>query len=160
MFRRFNDAGDDDEEIDPGDLGLLSHLNHIGDPVKRTRPLRTLTRKSIKPKRLFESEEDKAAREREKEEEIMTDVEERTSEEEGLGKEISKTTASLKSRNDSVKATEKKTSPFDKWPRLKNGSREGPTGKAVKRSASAALDGSPPEAGHEITNSSKRKSRA
>lgn len=112
--------------------------------------MRTLTRKSIKPKRLFESAEDKAKRELEKEEEALTDVDEREFED-----EVSAVT------HKSVKITgstiEKKTSPFDKWPRLKKGSREGSATKATKRSAAEALNGSPADT--EI-KTSKRKVRA
>jgi hypothetical protein len=39
-------------------------------------PLKTLTRRSIKPTRLFQTEEQKRAREAEKEEEALTDIEE------------------------------------------------------------------------------------
>lgn len=147
VFRRFEDAGEEEEVIDPDDLGLLTHA---ADGSTRTQPMRTLTRKSIKPKRLFESAEDKAKRELEKEEEALTDVDEREFE-----NEVSAVT------HKSVKITgstiEKKTSPFDKWPRLKKGSREGSATKATKRSAAEALNGSPADT--EI-KTSKRKVRA
>ena len=72
MYRRFDDMGEEEEVIDAEDLGLLEHLP---DGAERL-PMKTLTRKSIKPKRLFQTEEQKKAREAEKEREASTDVEE------------------------------------------------------------------------------------
>ncbi|RMZ80956.1 hypothetical protein DV738_g2360, partial [Chaetothyriales sp. CBS 135597] len=46
VYRRFNDAFEEEEEIDDLDLGLLEHTDEAS---RRTRPLKTLTRKSIKP---------------------------------------------------------------------------------------------------------------
>jgi hypothetical protein len=117
--------------------------------------MRTLTRKSIKPTRLFESEEDKAARERARQEEEATDVEARTSED-----EFPRTNGSSKSLKTPTQSADKKVSPFDKWPRLKKGSREGSTSKALKRTASDALDGSSIEDTGDVSRSSKRKTRA
>ena len=72
MYRRFDDMDEEEEVIDTGDLGLLEH---VSDGAERL-PMKTLTRKSIKPKRLFQTEEQKRAREAEKEREASTDVEE------------------------------------------------------------------------------------
>lgn len=72
MYRRFDDMDDEEEEIDTEDLGLL---RHVPDGNERL-PMKTLTRKSIKPKRLFQTEEQKKAREAEKEREASTDIEE------------------------------------------------------------------------------------
>jgi hypothetical protein len=62
---------EEEEVIDTTDLGLL---DRVPDGALRL-PMKTLTRKSIKPKRLFQTEEQKRAREAEKEEEAATDVE-------------------------------------------------------------------------------------
>ena len=72
MYRRFDDGSEDEEEIDTADLGLLERN---GDPSSIV-PLKTLSRKSIKPTRLFQTEEQKRTREAEKEEEALTDIEE------------------------------------------------------------------------------------
>ena len=50
-------------------------LERNGD-VASVAPLKTLTRRSIKPTRLFQTEEQKRTREAEKEEEALTDIEE------------------------------------------------------------------------------------
>jgi hypothetical protein len=63
---------EEEEVIDTQDLGLLEHLS---DGAERL-PMKTLTRKSIKPKRLFQTDEQKKAREAEKEREVSTDIEE------------------------------------------------------------------------------------
>ena len=65
---------EEEEVIDAADLGLLEH---VPDGAERL-PMTTLTRKSIKPKRLFQTDEQKQAREAEKEEEAATDIEENT----------------------------------------------------------------------------------
>ena len=68
----FDDDDDEEEEIESEDLGLLEHS---GGGVIAVKPLKTLTRKSIKPTRLFQTVEQKRAREAEKEEEAVTDIE-------------------------------------------------------------------------------------
>ena len=152
MFRRFNDAGDDEEEFEVDEPGLLSYSN---DSVQRTRPMRTLTRKSIKPKRLFESEEDRLARLKGKEEEIATDIDDRASEE-----EISTATASHKHVKGSIKSGDKKTSPFDKWPRLKKGGRGASSEKSTKKSAYETANGTSTDTPTEAVRTLKRKTRA
>jgi hypothetical protein len=72
MYRRFDDMEEEEEVIDTDDLGLLEHLS---DGAERL-PMKTLTRKSIKPKRLFQTEDQKKAREAEQEREASTDIEE------------------------------------------------------------------------------------
>lgn len=62
---------EEEEVIDTEDLGLLEHLS---DGAERL-PMKTLTRKSIKPKRLFQTDEQKKAREAEKQREVSTDIE-------------------------------------------------------------------------------------
>ena len=57
--------------IDTEDLGLLERNGDLSSVA----PLKTLTRKSVKPTRLFQTEEQKRAREAEKEEEALTDIE-------------------------------------------------------------------------------------
>ena len=71
VFRKFDDE-DEEEEIDAADLGLLrnSGINPSDIP-----PLKTLSRKSIKPRRLFQTEQQKLEREAEKEEEALTEIE-------------------------------------------------------------------------------------
>ena len=78
VYRRFadDDEAEEEEVIDEQDIGLLGQTSAEGE---HRRPIRTLTRKSIKPTRLFQTEEQKAAREREKEEEAMTDLEDEAS---------------------------------------------------------------------------------
>lgn len=152
VYRRFDDQGEDEEEeIDEDDLGLLSRTPGGSE---RLRPMRTLTRKSIKPTRLFQTEEQKAAREREKEEEAMTDVEEHSSTDSSSVKPQTKTVKGSKSAKEP--GNEKKTSPFDQWSRARK-SQDGSTSKAAKRSASDAFDrGSP---GAEVQPGPKRKAR-
>ena len=53
-------------------------MEHNGD-LSSIAPLKSFTRKSIKPTRLFQTEEQKRAREAKKEEEALTDIEERPS---------------------------------------------------------------------------------
>jgi hypothetical protein len=53
-------------------LGLLERNGDLASVA----PLKTLTRRSIKPTRLFQTEEQKRTREAEKEEEALTDIEE------------------------------------------------------------------------------------
>ena len=57
--------------IDAEDLGLLERNGDLSSVA----PLKTLTRKSVKPTRLFQTEEQKRARQAEKEEEALTDIE-------------------------------------------------------------------------------------
>lgn len=71
IYRKF-DSDIEDEEIDSEDLGLLEHSR---GPVPDVKSLRTLTRKSIKPTRLFQTELEKRTHEAEKEEEAPTDIE-------------------------------------------------------------------------------------
>lgn len=56
-------------------MGLLERNGDLSSIA----PLKTLTRKSIKPTRLFQTEGQKRAREAEKEEEALTDIEEQPS---------------------------------------------------------------------------------
>ena len=158
VYRRFDDAEDEEEEIDPDDLGLLEHTAD-GSDVK---PLKTLTRKSVKPTRLFQTEEQQKAREVEKEEEALTDIEDA---EAGEGDESAeagqsntkdadlKSGRSLRSTTQAAHVTSNATrkeamdsksskngSPFDSWPRVKTGSRSaGPTPKGRKRGATEAV---------------------
>jgi hypothetical protein len=75
LYRKFEDASEEEEEIDAEDLGLLERSGDLSSIA----PLKTLTRKSIKPTRLFQTEEQKRIREAEKEEEALTDIEEQAS---------------------------------------------------------------------------------
>jgi len=148
VFRRFDDQNEEEEEIDEDDLGLLGHAS---DGAERVRPLRSLTRKSIKPTRLFQTEDQKAARQREKEEEAATDVEEHSSAESSSAVNPATVVKPSKSAGNPAKG---KTSPFDQWGRAKkpvNGS----ASRSSKRTAGDAFDRGSPEAGPRA--SSKRK---
>lgn len=134
-------------------MGLLGH----SPTTSNTKPIKTLTRRSIKPKRLFESETKKRAREAEEEEEAVTDIEESTGsnedapvtdEDSGVASPTLKTGRSLRSTgaanlvadeaesNGVNTRSGKKTSPFDSWPRLKSGTSSVVAGqKSKKRSA-------------------------
>lgn len=137
VYRRFDDTGEEEEEIDAEDLGLLEHADDGGS---RLRPMKTLTRKSIKPTRLFQSETQKRDRQREKEEEAVTDVED----EAAPVAESSAAAASSSKANISSKLDKPRTaSPFDTWARVKGPGRSSSTSKGQKRTASEALDDTP-----------------
>src|SRR2546423_9316624 len=144
FYRRFDDASEDEEEIDAEDLALLER-DGVLSPVA---PLKTLTRKSIKPTRLFQTEEQKYAREAEKEEEALTDIEEPPS---GSANRVASPSTPTKVAASESPATPpptgralrstakkeatdanvvveknkakkpKKASPFDSWKRVKSG---------------------------------------
>lgn len=156
VYRRFNDIGDDEEEIDEEDLGLLEHTSNGTTDVK---PLKTLTRRSVRPKRLFQTEAQKRAREQEKEEEAATDIEDLGDGAEGgpstsvshasesnLGRGLrSKKHAPPSSEQDSPEGQSSrhshKGSPFDSWPRRKPGSRATVgSQKGKKRAANEVTD--------------------
>ncbi|RMD44696.1 hypothetical protein DV735_g271, partial [Chaetothyriales sp. CBS 134920] len=136
VYRRFNDSFEEEEEIDDLDLGLLEHTE---DGAPRTRRLKTLTRKSIKPTRLFQQEVQRRARERAKEEEAPTDIDEAGDDEADEAEdEAEDAEASPTNRRRSVASldTKSKVSPFDAWPRVKPGTRSASAAK--KRSANEA----------------------
>ena len=157
---------EEEEEIDTADLGLLEH---VPDGAERL-PMKTLTRKSIKPKRLFQTEQQKKAREAEKEEEAATDIEEHTAQidvpatssidgievvdlvtpaEPGRAlRSPKKTAAVLQTSKPSVveKVKEHHTkngSPFAAWKRVKSsaGSSAPTSAKGTKRQASEIEEG-------------------
>lgn len=155
VFRRFDDDDDEEEEIDAGDLGLLEH----NPKDSGGKPLKTLTRRSIKPTRLFQTEEQKRAREAEKEEEALTDIEDPTGpsgdilgemreSKESETVPMPKSGRSLRSAmkgeggaNERSRHSSKKVSPFDSWPRLKStGRSEGGSSKGRKRGAAEAVE--------------------
>lgn len=74
MFKRFDDSSEVEEDtiIDPNDLGLLENRVADADSLRIAKPLK---RKSIKPTRLFQTQGQKQAREAEKAEEAVTDIE-------------------------------------------------------------------------------------
>ncbi|ERF77107.1 hypothetical protein EPUS_08674 [Endocarpon pusillum Z07020] len=77
VFKRFDDGSEEEETtVDPNDLGLLEHSSADADTLKLLKPM---TRKSIRPTRLFQTEEQKRAREAEKAEEEVTDIDEEPS---------------------------------------------------------------------------------
>jgi len=153
VYRRFDDEDDEEEVIDEDELGLLEHSPRGSN----TKPLKTLTRRSIKPKRLFQTEAQKKARETREGEEAPTDIEEQASEvddEESspvspsyeAGRSLRSTgKAHLIPSEDEVKAADgrpnQKTSPFDSWPKMKSGggSTIG-TSKGKKRGATEAIE--------------------
>lgn len=152
VYRRFDDAGEEEEVIDPEELGLLEHASDGAEIVK---PLRTLTRKSIKPRKLFQAATPvRKSRRSQEDEEIETDIDD---DNEVEAKEQPSPTRASRSRTvpgvegDATTVTtggkRKRGSPFDKWPRMKSGSRSRSTGAGVatasrgrKRTAAEALD--------------------
>jgi hypothetical protein len=102
-----------------------------------------LTRKSIKPTRLFQSELDKRAKSREREEEAATDVEEETAAE-SVAESSNHVNGAAPKGSFTAKVEEmeksRKSSPFDAWPRVKGSSRPSSASKGQKRSAAEALD--------------------
>lgn len=148
VYRRFDDTGEEEEEIDAEDLGLLEHTDN---GAARVKPLKTLTRKTIKPRRLFQNEKRKRANNdvAEEDEEALTDIDEPTA---GSKAADAATTDSAEnqpsqlSQESSGKTTQrgvdkpKKASPFDSWPRVKAGSRSSAgSGRGQKRTASEAM---------------------
>jgi hypothetical protein len=123
-------------------------LERNGD-LASVAPLKTLTRRSIKPTRLFQTEEQKRTREAEKEEEALTDIDEQLGQDATLlispstptkfdesetpatppptGRTLRSTSKKDPSNNNlvSVSAVEnkakkpKRASPFDSWKRVK-----------------------------------------
>jgi hypothetical protein len=176
VYRRFEDESEEEEVIeDADDLGLLEHNTH---GKVNTSPMKTLSRRSIKPKRLFESETQKRAREAEKEEEAMTDIEVDANVDAKAAngtlpsKTANATTRSKSSRilrssrgghltsDESESDKEEpgarqghKASPFDSWPRVRSG-RSGGLSKGKKRDASDLLDESA-----EVQRSEAKKTR-
>ncbi|KIX02983.1 uncharacterized protein Z518_06533 [Rhinocladiella mackenziei CBS 650.93] len=161
VYRRFDDAEDEEEEIDAEDLGLSSHTPNGSSDT----PLKTLTRRSIKPTRLFQTEGQKRARELEKEEEAPTDIEDDvngipSAETSNLDTADSVPTSKPgRSLRSTVKAPavtsdggdigkigaksrrSKKSSPFDSWPRVKSGSRTvSSASKGRKRGATETVE--------------------
>ena len=137
---------DEEEVIDTQELGLLEHTPNGTAAV---RPLKTLTRRSIKPTRLFQSEEQKKAREMEKEEEAATEIEEEAEFDSVDVPAPTPTVSNVKPPSRSLRSTRstaknsmvtsddiiepvvgkiknvkpaKRSSPFDSWPRVKAGS--------------------------------------
>jgi hypothetical protein len=122
--------------------------------------MKTLSRKSIKPVRLFETEEDKAIREAREREEALTDVDESSSEQLLTGDKVVNETKPTRKIKSSSNLGEKKTSPFDKWPRLKKSSRDNSGSKPGKRMVDQAADDTPAPASDQLNKSNKRKARA
>ena len=142
IFRRFDDSKEEEEVIDEDDLGLLAHT---GDGASRIRPLRTLTRKSIRPTRLFQKERQKHKEEERTAEEALTDVEDDTvvvTQEHDSKKEATETGSTRKGRKSQSNGIERpsRASPFDAWPRIKAGSRPSSATKGHKRGAAEALE--------------------
>lgn len=149
MFRRFEDAGDEEEVIDPEELGLLEREINGRDIVK---PLKTLTRKSIKPRRLFQEEaKAKAAAKKQishTDEEAETEIEDNLAGPVSLEEEMPSPSRATRSRTRDVSKdgqNGKKRSPFDSWARVKPGSTGSSSGsvppsRSRKRTAADALD--------------------
>jgi hypothetical protein len=77
VFKRFDDGSEEEETaIDPNDLGLLEKTGVGAEALALLKPM---TRRSIKPTRLFQTEEQKRMRVAEKAEEEVTDIEEEPS---------------------------------------------------------------------------------
>lgn len=133
VYRRFDDAGDEEEVIDPEELGLLARRHGAREII---RPLKTLTRKSIQPRRLFQEDKQPS----QTDEEADTEIEDHNQDDE----ELQEPTSPSRSTRSQIKKPSqiggsKKTSPFDSWPRLKSGSRSSST-RGRKRNAAEALE--------------------
>lgn len=128
MFRRFDDAGDEEETIDTADLGLLSRSSH---QTTQVRGLRTMTRKSIKPQKLFQKElaaKNPAQILQLADEEAETEIEDNDHEHTAGEEEVLTRTPRKKTRPKTIaeqSAKKRTSSPFDSWPRLKSGSGSG-----------------------------------
>jgi hypothetical protein len=161
VFKRFDDGPEEEEpSIDTEDLGLLEHTDGGADALRLLKPM---TRRSIKPTRLFQTEEQKRAREAEKIEEEVTDIEiESNRADAGVSSspasrsalhsrrsprstttrsaETPKCTEDTGDLSPAVDETTKATnrSPFDSWKRVKRGSAvsTAATSKGRKRAAS------------------------
>ncbi|EXJ83028.1 hypothetical protein A1O3_06845 [Capronia epimyces CBS 606.96] len=159
VYRRFDDGEDVEEEIDSDDLGFLDLTSNQSS----MKPMKTLTRRSIRPTRLFQTEEQKRAREVEKEEEALTDIEgkddsdgELASDSRDSSLQTARLLRSTKKTNPvasdeaylsaaGVRQTKrvKPASPFDSWRRVKSGMRmAGTTTKSRKRAADEVEPGS------------------
>jgi hypothetical protein len=152
VYRRFAGEDDEEEEIDEEDADVFNRA--ATDGARRTR-MKTLTRKSVKPTRLFQTDEQKAARQREKEEETTTDVEEEDDRSSTDPQAAEPSTNSSKPA--ATQADDKKTSPFDQWGRARK-SQDGSTARPGKRSATDAFEQGSPVA--EGRSTIKRKTRA
>lgn len=155
MYRRFTDRGDEEEVIDTEDLGLLEHTPNGTTELK---PLKTLSRRSIKPKRLFQTDAQKRAREEEKAEEAATDIEDQDDgAEDGPSTSVSpdfmsKFGRGLRSKKPTIPAvgrdspeeqdarSSQKSSPFDSWPRLKPGPRGGAGSQKSKKRGTSEVE--------------------
>jgi hypothetical protein len=147
VYRRFDDRAEEEEEIDVDDLGLLGH-NQDGET--RVKPLKTLTRKTIKPTRLFQTDTQKRLREREREEEALTDVEDHPPVAESSTKPSANVSAKLEA-DDSIR----KASPFDSWRRVKGSAPHRSTSKGQKRTSSEAFEDGTPVESVETTKTKK-----
>lgn len=134
VYKRFDDAGDEEEVIDPEELGLLARRHGTYETLK---PLKTLTRKSIRPRRLFQDPTNQL------DEEAETEIEDNDHTKDEDLEEQEQPSPSRSTRSQTKKVSNsggsKKTSPFDSWPRLKSGSRSSST-RGRKRTAAEALE--------------------
>ncbi|KAK5072108.1 hypothetical protein LTS08_000796 [Lithohypha guttulata] len=132
VYKRFDDTGDEEEVIDPEELGLLVNETDAAEIIK---PLKTLTRKSIRPKRLFQTEKQLS----QIDEEADTDIEDNQKE---IEPEEEQPSPSRTTRSSGAGNKKKRTSPFDSWQRLKPGSRSAGSDSSTKnrkRTAAEAL---------------------
>lgn len=129
VYRRFDDNGDEEEVIDAEDLGLLGDQP---DGTEIVQPLKTLTRKSIKPRRLFQSENKKTETPH-IDEDADTEVEEEQSD---IASPSKSKAAELVASEGPAKR--KRGSPFDSWVRMKPGSRSVSATKSTGRKRTAA----------------------
>lgn len=113
--------------------------------------MKTLTRKSIRPTRLFQTEDQKRARELEKEEEAVTDIDEfqQNQPQDEMSAQASSRSSRSKGKQpaditNSTKAKSEKANVFDGWLRIKPGSASHSATSATrgrKRAASPSFDG-------------------
>ena len=138
VYRRFDDNDDDEEEIDATDLGLLEY-SRGGPSVSKT--LKTLTRKSIRPTRLFQTEEQKRAREHDHDEEIVTEVEDNDEPRSSSKANGVDTIDPVGADGPILKvgtSRPSKSSPFDGWRRMKKGTNPDVEEKVAKGRKRAA----------------------
>ncbi|RVX68150.1 hypothetical protein B0A52_08658 [Exophiala mesophila] len=132
IYRPFNDETDESEIIAAEDYASAEDVNDAD-----RKPMRTLTRKSIKPTRLFETEVQKRARDLEREEEADTDIEDSSNwhnskiivqnEDPHSEAKLDPPTSDESGEDHRTRRSHrsKKGSPFDTWPRVRGSSAKG-----------------------------------
>ena len=150
MYRKFSDVDEEEEVIDTDDLDLLEHTPNGTSSAK---PLKTLTRKSVRPRRLFQTEGKVEAKKVSEEEEAATDIED-NDQNVNLPNEVP-TTAGPSADQDQTTVKEAKrkvNSPFDSWKRVKAGTT--PSGGQESKGRKRGLEA------HQATDGGEKKPKA